>query len=233
MDDNKIDNHLLAALDKGERDNLLRVSEAIQFPRKRILYEAGQPIHSAYFFLTGMASLFVVAEDGRMVQIAVVGSDGFVGVPIVLMGTKSSSRIITQTPVEALKVSATQLVARFNESARLREILLNYSQVLNAQVAQSALCNPLHTIRQRLCRWLLIYRDATGSDSLYLTQQDLANMIGSHRNQVSLEVRVLGKLGLIQHARGQLTIVKPDGLKEASCECYRVARHWATDLLDC
>jgi hypothetical protein len=80
---------------------------------------------------------------------------------------------------------------------------------------------------------LLMYRDAIGSDSLDLTQQDLANMIGSHRNQVSLETRELGKLGIIQYARGQLTIVKPDGLKDASCECYRVVKYWATDLLDC
>src|SRR5262245_41623250 len=87
-DGNEIRNRLLASLNKDERDTLLRHSEAIQFSRKRILYEAGQPMHSAYFFLSGMASMFVVAEDSRMVQIAVVGSDGFVGVPIVLMGTK-------------------------------------------------------------------------------------------------------------------------------------------------
>ena len=78
-----------------------------------------------------------------------------------------------------------------------------------------------------------MYRDAIGSDSLDLTQQDLANMIGSHRNQVNLEAGKLGKLGIIQYARGQLVILKPDELQEGSCECYRVVKYWATDLLDC
>ena len=227
-----IENRLLADLPDDERHQLLKYLEPIHFARKRILYESGQSMRNAYFFRRGMASLFAVAEDGRTVQISVVGTDGFVGVPIILMGTKSPTRIVTQTPVEAFKIDAQQLVAQFNRSRQLREVLLRYSQVLHAQVIQSALCSPLHTIRQRLCRWLLECRDATGSDSFEVTQEDAANMLGSHRNQVSLEARELGKRGFIQYVRGHITIVKPDGLEDASCECYRVIRQWVDELLN-
>lgn len=227
----QIENRLITALSVEERNRLLKHLEPIHFARKRILYEAGQSMKNAYFFQSGMASMFAVADDGRTVQIAIVGTDGFVGVPIILMGSKTPSRIVTQTPVEAFRIDAQQLVAQFNRFHHFQEVLLWYSQVLYAQVVQSALCNPLHTIRQRLCRWLLECRDATGSDSFDLTQEDLANMLGSHRNQVSLEARELSKRGFIQYARGSVTIVKPGELENASCECYGAIRQWIDELL--
>jgi len=226
----QIENRLLASLPDDEHNRLLRYLEPIHFARKRILYEAGQSMRNAYFFHSGMASLFAVAEDGRTVQIAVVGSDGFVGVPIILMGTKTPIRIVTQTPVDAVKIAAEQLVAQFNQDSQLRQILLRYSQVLQTQMVQSALCNPLHSIRQRLCRWLLTYRDSTGSDNFDLTQEDMANMLGSHRNQISIEARELGKRGLIRYAPGHITIVDQNGLEHASCECYLTVRKWIDDL---
>ncbi|MGI9067841.1 MAG: Crp/Fnr family transcriptional regulator [Pyrinomonadaceae bacterium] len=227
-----VENRLLASLPDDEHNRLLRYLEPIYFARKRILYEAGQSMRNAYFFHSGMASLFAVAEDGRTVQIAVVGSDGFVGVPIILMGTKTPIRIVTQTPVDAVKIAAEQLVAQFNQDSQLRQILLRYSQVLQTQMVQSALCNPLHSIRQRLCRLLLVCRDSTHSDSFDLTQEDMANMLGNHRNQISIEARELGKQGLIQYARGRITILDKNGLEHASCECHRTVRQWIDELLD-
>src|SRR5262245_52230583 len=181
-----ITNRLLTSLPAVEYKRLLRHIEPIHFPRKRILCEVGQPVRNAYFFLNGFASLFAVAEDGRTVQIAIVGSDGFIGVPIVLMSNKTAVRVVTQTPVDAVKIDAEQLIAQCNRNLQFRQVLLRYSQVLESQIVQSALCNPLHSIRQRLCRWLLGYRDASNSDSFDLTQEDIANMLGSHRNQISI-----------------------------------------------
>lgn len=228
----RIENRLLASLPDDEHNRLLRYLEPIHFARKRILYEAGQSMRNAYFFRSGMASLFAVAEDGRTVQIAIVGSDGFVGVPIILMGTKTPNRIVTQTPVDAVKIDAQPLVAEFNRDGQLRQVLLRYSQVLQAQIVQSALCNPLHSIRQRLCRWLLVCRDSAHSDSFDLTQEDMANMLGSHRNQISIEARELGKRGLIRYGRGRITIVDQNLLEQASCECYRTVRQWPDELFD-
>jgi CRP-like cAMP-binding protein len=187
---------------------------------------------NAYFFNSGVASLFAVAEDGRTVQIAIVGSEGFVGVPIVLMSNKTAVRIVTQTPVDAVKIGAEQLIAQCNRNVQFRQVLLRYSQVLESQIVQSALCNPLHSIRQRLCRWLLAYRDASNSDSFDLTQEDMANMLGSHRNQISIAARELGRRGLIRYGRGQITLIDQKGLERESCECYRVVRGWAEQILN-
>ncbi len=126
----RIENRLLASLPDDEHNRLLKYLEPIHFARKRILYEAGQSMRNAYFFRSGMASSFAVAEDGRTVQIAIVGSDGFVGVPIILMGTKTPNRIVTQTPVDAVKIDAQHLVAQLNRDGQLRQVLLRYSQVL-------------------------------------------------------------------------------------------------------
>jgi CRP-like cAMP-binding protein len=228
----QIKNRLLSSLPAGEHKRLLRHLKPIHFARKRILYEAGQSMRNAYFFHNGMASLFAVAEDGRTVQIAVVGSDGFVGVPISLMANKTPVRIVTQTPVDALKIDAQELIAHCNRNGPLQQVLLRYSQALQSQMVQSALCNPLHNIRQRLSRWLLAYRDSTRSTNFDLTQEDMANMLGSHRNQISIEARELGKRGLIRYARGHITLVDQDGLEQASCECYRTVRQWTDELLD-
>jgi CRP-like cAMP-binding protein len=225
-------NRLLASLPPSQYQRLLRHNEPIHFPRKRILCEVGQSMRNAYFFHTGLASLFAVAEDGTTVQLAIVGSDGFVGVPIVLMSNKTAVRIVTQTPVEAVKIDAEQLMAQCNRNVQFRQVLLRYSQVLESQIVQSALCNPLHSIRQRLCRWLLTYKDASHSDSFDLTQEDIANMLGSHRNQISIEARELARRGLIRYGRGQITLIDQKSLERESCECYGVVRQWSEQLLN-
>jgi CRP-like cAMP-binding protein len=228
----KITNRLLASLPGGEYKRLLRQFEPIHFARKRILCEVGQSVRNAYFFHSGLASLFAVAEDGRTVQIAIVGSDGFVGVPIVLMSNMTAVRIVTQTPVDAVKIEAEQLILQCNRNVQFRQVLLRYAHFLESQIVQSALCNPLHSIRQRLCRWLLGYRDASNSDGFDLTQEDVANMLGSHRNQISIEARELARRGLIRYGRGQITLIDQKGLERESCECYRVVREWSDQLLN-
>ena len=226
-----LQNRLLALLPAVEQNRLVKHLEPIHFARKRILYEAGQPMRNAYFFQNGMASLFAVAEDGGTVPIAVVGTNGFVGVPIILMANKTPTRIVTQTPVEALKIDAQQLLAEFNRGRQLQKVLLRYSQVLQIQIAQTALCNSLHTIKQRLCRWLLFCKDSTGSERFDFTQEDLASMLGSHRNQVSFVARYLAKRRLIQYSRGQVTLLDQKKLEEESCDCYRTVRQWTDELL--
>jgi CRP-like cAMP-binding protein len=223
-------NRLLASIPASQYKKLLRHSEPVHFARKRILYEVGQSMRTAYFFHIGLASLFAVAEDGRTVQLALVGSEGFIGVPIVLMSNKTAVRIVTQTPVDAVKIGAEQLIAQCNRNVQFRQVLLRYSQVLESQIVQTALCNPLHSIRQRLCRWLLAYRDASNSDSFDLTQEDIASMLGSHRNQISIEARELGRRGFIRYGRGQITLIDQQALERESCECYRVVRGWSEQL---
>jgi CRP-like cAMP-binding protein len=224
-------NRLLTSLPVREQEHLVTHLEPIHFGRKRILYEAGQAMHDAYFFESGMASLLAVAGDGQTVHLAIVGRDGFAGVPIILRAAKTPVRIVTQTPVEAVKIDAQQLLNEFNRRGQLREVLLRYSQVLQIQIAQTALCNSLHTIKQRLCRWLLLCKDSTDSKTFAFTQEDLANMLGSHRNQVSFVARYLAKRRLIQYSRGQIILLDQKKLEQETCDCYRTIRQWTDELL--
>jgi CRP-like cAMP-binding protein len=161
-------NHLIASLPTLEQKPLLRHLEPIHFGRKRILYEAGQAMHDAYFFESGMASLVTVAEDGQAVQVAIVGTNGFVGVPIILMSSKTPVRIVTQTPVEAVKINAEQLLEEFNRRRHLREALLRYSQVLQTQTAQSVLCSSLHTIQGTVLSMVALVRRLDGVEEFRL-----------------------------------------------------------------
>lgn len=225
-------NQLLRSLPAHEHRTLTSQIEPIHFARKRILYEVGQSLKDVYFFKRGIACISAVGEDGRTVQIAIVGADGYVGAGVLFAGTKCTVRIVSQTGIDGVKIKAEVLLKRFDQKTQFHKNLLRYSQQLQTQIVQSALCNSLHNIRQRLCRWLLICSDATQSQEFDLTQEDLANMLGSHRNQVSSEARELNRRGLIHYSRGHLTLVNRSNLEQTSCECYRVVRQWERELLN-
>ncbi len=225
-------NLLLAGLPPHEHRRFLSKLEPIHFPKGRILYETGQLPRYAYFINSGVVSLLAVAEDGRTIQIAVVGNEGFVGVPIILMASKTPNRAVTQTPVDAIRIEADRLLAEFNRSGKLREVLLRYSQLLQIQFAQSVICNTFHTVKQRLCRLMLTISDSLGSDGYDLTQQEIADILGSHRNRAIAATRDLKKRDLIHHSYGSITILDRKGLERASCECYRIVREWTAELLD-
>ena len=225
-------NRLLMTLPHSEQKRLIRQIEPIHFARKRILYEVGQSVKDMYFFHRGIASISAVGEDGRTVQIAIIGAAGYVGAPVLFAGTKCTVRIVSQTAIDGVKINAEVMLKRFDQETQLHKNLLRYSQQLQTQIVQSALCSSLHNIRQRLCRWLLICSDAIQSEEFDLTQEDLANMLGSHRNQVSSEARELNRRSLIDYSRGHLTLVNRSNLEQTSCECYRVVRQWERELLN-
>lgn len=231
MDPPLTQNRLLALLPLQEQKKPHYHFQSIHFARKRIMCEAGQSLDTTYFFQRGMASLFVVAEDSQTVHVAIIGTDGFVG-PALFSGTKSIVRIVTQTSIDAVKIDSEQLFNQNKQRSRLRELLLQYSQVLQVQITQSALCNSLHNIKQRLCRWLLVYADAIQSDEFELTQEDLADMLGSHRNQISARARELSRLGLIRYTRGDIKLLDKTRLEQTACECYRVVHQWKRELLN-
>lgn len=224
-------NRLLAAL-PDECRRLLEVREAAHLPKNRILYETAQRMRFAYFINSGIVSLRAVGEDGRTIQIAMIGREGFVGVPIILYAGKSPYRAIAQTPVEAMKIDADRLVDGFNRSEKLREILLRYCHVQETQVVQSAICNPFHLVKQRLCRLLLMMSDCLDSETVALTQQEIADLLGSHRNTSIAAMRELKKDGLIARSGYRDNrILDRKGLERTTCECYRIVREWTSELL--
>lgn len=215
-------NGLLAALPKGEYDRLTLGAERVRFVRGKILIEAGEDVRHVYFPLGGMGSLLSVTEDGKTVEVAVVGSEGMLGIPALLMDGKSPYQVMAQLPMEAVKIRSYALRSEFDRGGRLKELLLRHALMLLTQISQSAACHRFHTVEERLARWLLLTRDRAGSDTFHLTQEFLSYMLGVPRTSVTALAVAMQRAGLIRYSRGRITILDGRRLEAASCECYRI-----------
>jgi len=226
-----IANRLLAALPRDEYERLLPNSQVIQLPRNRILYEVGDEVRSAYFLNEGMVSLLAITEDGQTVDICTIGNEGVVGLPMVLNVPIMPCRVVTQLPCEALLIKSGPLLAEFNRGSTLQRLLLKYAYAQQSQIIQSTVCHSLHTIRQRLCRWLLLISDSVQSNGFDVTQEHIANMLGHQRNRITLAARKLLQQGLIEYGGGSMKIVDRAGLEAAACECYRIVKETSDSVL--
>ena len=128
-------------------------------------------MRSAYFLNNGMVSLLAITEDGQTVDICTIGNEGVVGLPMVFNVPIMPCHVVTQLPCEALMIKGTQLLAEFNRGATLQRLLLRYAYAQQTQIIQSSVCHSLHSIRERLCRWLLVIGDSVQSDSFDVTQE--------------------------------------------------------------
>ena len=216
------ENALLSALPPGERERLRleRVSSEI----KDVVYESNGPISHVYFPLSGVYSLVVVMQDGLTVEAATVGNEGMVGMPVFLGADKSPHRAFCQIPAESLRTTADDFRAEVGRGGALDAVMRRYNQALVNQMAYSVACNRLHSVEERMCRWLLMSHDRVGEDRFPLTQEFLAQMLGVRRPSVTVTAGVLQKAGLIAYTRGQVIILDRGGLEESSCECYAVVR---------
>jgi CRP-like cAMP-binding protein len=215
-------NQLLAALPEEEYDRLTSGSERVRLSPGKVLFAAGEEVCHAYFPLSGMASLLSSTEDDRSVEVAVVGNEGMLGIPVVLRVGRSPYLIMAQLPTEALVIRADTLRSEFDRGGQLRELILKHALALLTQLAQSAACHRFHTVEQRMARWLLMTRDRAGSDSFRLTQEFLSYMLGVPRTSISAFAAAMQKAGLIAYSRGSITVLDARGLEAASCDCYRV-----------
>lgn len=217
-------NQLLAALNRHECEDLLPNLKLTHLSKNKILYEAGDMVRHAYFLKGGMVSLLSTTESGATVEVAMVGNEGMIGVPIILRTNVSPYRIMVQIPGDVMRIQADVLREKFNWGGQLQDLMLRYTHTLLTQINQSAVCNRFHTLDQRLCRWLLISRDRVKSDVLPLTQEFLSHMLGSPRTAVTMVAGQLQKARLIRYSRGRIRLLDPEGLESASCECYRIVR---------
>src|SRR6266496_2109238 len=149
-----IENRLLAALPHDEYERLSSKCESVNLPRNRILYEVGDEVHYSYFFKGGMTSLLGINEDGQTIEIGTVGNEGFIGVPIIRGLRFSTCRVMTLVPSPALRIPAGHLLEEFKRGGKLQELLLRYTQIPETQMVQSTICNLLHSVEERLARWL-------------------------------------------------------------------------------
>lgn len=217
------ENRLLACLPPEDRDQLMARLSPVFLRVKTVLFEPGQVVDAVYFPLDGVISLVTPLEDGAIVEVATVGNEGVVGVPLIFGGTLAV-RAISQVAGRCLTTSAEAFLEAIGSSRAISQLVQAYVLALFGQISQAAACNRLHTNEERLSRWLLMSHDRIGADKFLITQEFLAQMLGSRRATVTLSAGVLQKAGLIQYHRGHVEIVDRHGLESASCECYRVIK---------
>jgi len=166
--------------------------------------------------------LLAVTQGGATVEIAMVGNEGMLGIPVVLGARKAPYRILVQMPGDAMRIKAEVIRAEFKRGGELQNLLLSYTHALITQISQSAVCNRFHTMERRLSRWLLIAHDRVDGDTFHLTQEIISYMMGAPRTGVTMAANTLQDAGLISYKRGKITIIDRNGLEETACECYRI-----------
>ncbi len=213
------DNRLLGAMAPADRARVVGMAKHLDMEVKTVLFEPGKAVEAVYFPLDGVISLVTPLGDGSIVEVATVGNEGVVGVPLIAGGTLAV-RAICQVRGAGLQVSASAFLSEMARNGSLREVYDRYLPALFGQIAQAAACNRLHTNEERLSRWLLMSRDRVGVDEFSITHEFLGQMLGSRRATVTLSAGILQAAGLIRYHRGRLTIVDREGLEEVACECY-------------
>jgi CRP-like cAMP-binding protein len=216
-------NQLLDALPAAARDRWFGSLGPSFLDIKTVLFEPGQVIEHVYFPLNGVISLVTALDDGAIVEVATVGNEGMVGVPLVLGGSLAV-RAISQVAGWVLKMEATAFDECIQAERAVRDMLNDYLQALFGQVAQAAACNRLHNNEERLSRWLLMSHDRVGVDKFLITHEFLGQMLGSRRATVTLSAGILQSAGLIKYRRGVVTITDRSGLEGVACECYAVIK---------
>jgi len=215
-------NLVLASLPKAEISRLVPHLSPVTLKVRDELLDGRSKY--AYFLEDGLASVVLPMENGATVEVAVIGRDGVVGLPMLLGAKTMPGETYIQIPGSGFRVEAQRLRNEFERSGELRRHLQKYLLANLVQSAQNAACNRLHNIGERLARWLLTCHDRVQTDHMPLTHEFLAAMLGAPRTTVTLAAGTLHKAGLIDYSRGHVTIKDRQKLEAACCECYRVVR---------
>ena len=217
-------NRLLLALPARDLKLLKPDLEHIALQREQVLVEADSPLDHVYFPDTGVISILAVYTDGRAIEMATIGREGYAGVQAAFGAKISAARLLVQIPGSAARMPRVAFTRAMQSIPSLRNLALAYVQAFLEQIMVSVACNGAHNLEQRLARWLLMMQDRGDGDLLPITQNLLAEMLGVQRPTISNVAKKLEHAGLIERGLRQLTIRNRPGLAEASCECYQLVR---------
>lgn len=219
-----LENRILAALGDGEREGIFPHLEQVSLPLGEVLFEPGDRVRQIYFPINSVVSMLAAMENGTTVEAGVVGNEGVVGISAILGAETSTVQGLVQVTGDALKIPADALMHEFRRGGKLQALILRHTHTLFTMVSQTAACNRLHTVEERLARWLLTTRDRVESDEFLLTQEFIARMLGTRRAGVTVAAGILQQAGLINYSRGRILIIDREKLEEVSCECYRIVK---------
>lgn len=224
-------NRILRALPLDELALVGDEFRVIEMGHGDVLLEADAAIEAVHFPLQGVVSLIAETAEGHATDVAVVGNEGMVGLPVFLGTERDPFAAVTQVPGTAVRLPRNAFQELLARSAALRTLLMRYTQMRMVEMGQTILCNRVHPIVQRTARWLLHLSERAHEAPFELTQEFFAVMLGSHRPTVSLAAAELREAGLIDYSRGVIEVVDADGLEAAACPCYRIIRDELDRLL--
>lgn len=216
-------NQLISRLSSEDRDALLAVATPYEFSLGHVFSEAGDLVTHLYFVDSGIISAVAVMQDGRTVETYMVGSEGVTSPVAAAAVTYSFSRLAAQAPGSAYRVEATRLRALMQQRPGLYLVVADYAAAGRNELEQSIACNALHRSDRRFAKWLLRCHDRLAGDTLHLTQEYLASMLGSQRTTVNEAAQTLQKGGSITYSRGRVTVTDRSALERVACECYRAS----------
>jgi len=227
---NRIGNKILLSIPDQEYALIRPHLEFLRMPHHLSLYEPGQPLEFVHFPNTGMVSLVIATEDGKTVEVGEVGREGFSGIQAAVGINRNEVREVVQIAGDGFRVRIGALQGVLQSAPALQRILTRYAVVQGMQFAQTAACNRLHNIGQRLARWLLITQDRVDSPKLAITHDFLATMLGTDRPTLTVAIGTLQKMQIIKHARGEVQILSRTKLEDCTCECYGVIQQYNHEI---
>jgi CRP-like cAMP-binding protein len=224
MDEKAPRNRLLLALPSRVLRRLVPDLEDIPCPSGQVLLDADSSLDYVFFPHSGVISVVAVYANGNTIEMATIGREGCSGVQALLGAKMSSVRLLVQIPGSAAKMSRAAYARAVESMPSFRALMYHYVEAFLEQVMVSVACNGAHSLTERLARWLLMMRDRGDHDTLLITQDILAQMLGAQRPSITNAARELARAGLIERGRKQVTIIDRQGLTQASCECYQLVR---------
>jgi hypothetical protein len=224
-------NRLLGALPAADFQRLLPDLELAPMLVGNVICESGAQMSHALFPVNAIVSLQYVMENGASAEIAGVGNEGLVGLPLLMGGDTTLMRSIVQTGGHGYRLRQSVLVEEFQRGGAMMHLLLRYTQALITQMSLTAACNRRHSLEQQLCRWLLLTLDRSSGNELIMTQELIAGMLGVRREGVTEAAGRLQRAGIINYRRGHITVLQRSGLNSRACECYEVVKKEIDRLL--
>jgi CRP-like cAMP-binding protein len=215
---------MLGKLPRVELDLLRPKLDLVPLKMHQVLHEAGDKIRFGYFVEMGLLSIVSIQPNGKSVEVGLIGTGGFAGMPVVDGFSTSPHRCVVQTDGTAYRIEAAAFQDVLPSCPELHAELNRYGQYLALQAMQIAACNGLHEVEARLARWLLMGQELHGSNELPLTQDLLGQMLGTRRSSVSLAASALHRAGIIAYRRGKVTILDTAKLQSAACKCYELMK---------
>jgi len=219
-----LQNSLLEALPADDHGRIAAHLTPVELERGRVLYDPGDLIDHVYFPHDGVISLMTLMENGAAIESTTIGPEGALGLMAAVAPRQALSRAIVQTPLRAARINAERLHEAWERSPALRHLVDRHTEALYGHAIQSVACNALHSVEARFCRWLLTCHDRISTDTVALTQEFLADMLGVQRTTVTAVARSLQEKGVIRYRRGVVDIIDRPGLQALTCECYGVIR---------